>query len=409
MRSPAAPALGLVVVTVLGLSPLVAAAQEPGAARTTRTASAAVAVDLFGSTTAGEVALLPPPGPDTAEGREAWRLYHLAFQSLAAGRRAEATEQLRQLEASAPDHPLAARAREILARLRSSSPEAWTGDRLTVPAVRGEGRDSGPSAFARAELAVAQTIHGVGLGLELCFLAQCDDSRAVGAAMVAGGGLGLTLSLLLTSDGITPGHAALLNTGTAWGAATGFFTANLISPIDDDDVNARVIPASMMAGQLAGLGIGHLIWSATHASSGDVALVSSGGLWTDFLTLMMAFTIGNGDVGSAQGMFGALLASSAIGLGGGAFLADLFPMSRGRVLVMDGGGAVGALVGLGAALIIGSDESAPYFLLPAIGAASGLVLTTVLTQDWDLGDGSDVVMGVAPWRDGVMFNAAMAW
>ncbi len=376
-------------------------AQEPGEARM-QAKSTTAAVDLFGGDPA---TLAPPPGPagELAE-HPAWRFYHLSFQALASGRRTEAIEQLRHLEKTYKDHPLAARAREILRRLEDGR-ETMTVGELPAPAPPGEGRDTGPTAFARAELVVAQTIHGVGLGLELCLLASCDDSRAIGAAMVVGGGAGLGLSLLLTSDGITPGHAALLNSGTFWGAATGLFTIGTINPSE-----SRAVPVSMMAGQLAGMGVGHLIWRATHASSADVAVATSGGMWADFVTLMLGFTIANGGPDEPEPMFGALLGSTVLGLGAGALLADAYPMSRSRVLVIDGGGVAGGLVGVGAALIIQSDEAAPYFLLPAIGAVGGLVTTAILTRGWD--DDSDaphVAMGVAPWQGGAMFNASMTW
>ncbi len=390
-----------------------ARAQEPGAPRSlrARTASAAPAapaqaeaVELFGS----EVPARPPAAPSgepTAD-HPAWVAYHQAFVALAAGRRAECVEQLRHLEQTYASHPLAARATALLQQLTTRSSDERGDERAlaATPVAPGEGRDGPATALARAEFVVAQTIHGVGLGLELCLLAECDDSRAVGASMIAGGGVGLGLSLLLTGDGITPGHAALLNAGTAWGAASGFFLSGVINPTSDE---ARVIPATMIAGQLAGLGLGHLIWRGTHASAGDVAVATSGGLWLDFVTLMVAFSA---DL-DTEPTFGALLASTVVGLGAGALIADQYPMSRGRVLVIDGGAAVGALVGVGAGLIIQSDDDAPYFLLPAIGAVGGLALTTYLTRNWDRSDNDlpQVAFGLSPWQGGGMFSGSLTW
>lgn len=386
-----------------------ATAQEPGAPRAlrARTASAAPAqaeaVELFGS----EVPAQPPaaPGGEPTADHPAWAAYHQAFLALSAGRRTECLEQLRHLEQTYASHPLASRASALIRQLTDSG-RAADDERAVVatPAAPGEGRDGPATSLSRAEFVVAQTIHGVGLGLELCLLAECDDSRAVGASMIAGGGVGLGLSLLLTGDGITPGHAAMLNAGTAWGAASGFFLSGAINPTSDE---ARVIPASMIAGQLAGMGLGHLIWRGTHASAGDVAIATSGGLWLDFVTLMVTLAA---DI-DTEPTFGALLASTVVGLGAGALIADQYPMSRGRVLVIDGGAAVGALVGVGAGLIIQSDEEAPYFLLPAIGAVGGLALTTYLTRNWDRSDNDlpQVAFGLSPWQGGGMFSGSLTW
>lgn len=390
-----------------------AQAQEPGAPRSVRarTASAAPgqaeAVELFGS----EVPAQPPaaPGGEPVADHPAWTAYHQAFLALSAGRRTECLEQLRHLQQTYATHPLAARATALLRELTATGSAREDGERPTsvIAAIPGEGRDGPATSLSRAEFVVAQTIHGVGLGLELCLMAECDDSRAVGASMIAGGGVGLGLSLLLTGDGITPGHAALLNAGTAWGAASGFFFSGVINPTTDE---ARVIPASMIAGQLAGLGLGHLIWRGTHASAGDVAIATSGGLWLDFVTLMVVGATFDGDL-EPEAAFGALLASTAVGLGAGALIADQYPMSRGRVLIIDGGAAVGALVGVGAGLIIQSDESAPYFVLPAIGAVGGLALTTYLTRNWDRDDNDlpQVAFGLSPWQGGGMFSGSLTW
>src|SRR2546422_549044 len=65
-------------------------------------------------------------------------------------------------------------------------------------------RDEKPSGLARAELASGQTLHGAILGIELCVIAECKDARAWVALPMVGAGLGLTGSLLLLPEGVTP-------------------------------------------------------------------------------------------------------------------------------------------------------------------------------------------------------------
>jgi len=368
--------------------------------------TAALAQDEPGSArTSSATALRPPPGP-TVEDHPAFRLYHLAFEALAAGQVDEASRLLRQLVTTQAEHPLARRAQQVLAKL-DAGPINQVFDVPRKAAAPGIGRDSAPTAFSRAELVVAQTLHGIGLGAEVCIVAGCDDARAIGATVVVGGGLGLGLSLLLTSEsGITPGHTAALNTGTLWGAATGFMISGLINPVSDD---AELIPGLMIGGQLLGLGVGELSWRLTHASSGDISLAGSTGFWSGFLATMVTLGAFNGDPDEPEPVFGIILASSLTGLVAGGFLADRFPINRGHALVIDGGGVIGALTGLGAALIVRAEDSAPYFILTGIGAASGLVLTTFLTRDWDLDIGREASFNIIPTKGGAIVGFSTPW
>lgn len=345
---------------LLASAPAFAEAPEPGSLP-------------FGAATTTTATLAPsrPPAPPEAPGDPAWLTYHLAFRTLALGQRERAVEILDGLIRAHPGHPAGSEAREVLRRLRR--------DVLAPPPPLRAGRDVDPSGLARAELVVVQTLHGIGVGTEVCLIADCRDPRAFGALLTLGGGIGLAISIVVTADGITPGHTAALNTGTLWGAWQG---GALIGVSRSDD--EQVIGAGLLAGQLVGLGAGELIWRLTRASAGDVSLASSAGMWSGLFTL---FIFAATEFDSQQEVvFGTLLAVSNAGLLGGILLTRLIPMERGRVLVIDGGGVVGGLLGAGTALLIGGDDIEPSLLfgLTSAGMAVGLGAATFLTRGWDV-------------------------
>lgn len=243
-------------------------------------------------------------------------------------------------------------------------------DRLGLESVDG---------FARAELAFWQTLHGILLGVEACAVLECNDLRAGVGATLVGGGTGLGLSLWATQDGITPGRAHLLNSATGWGLWNAL-AAGVALGIDDGRAGAGLL----MAGQLGGLGAAAALWPEFRPQAGDVGLVNTGGIWSGVLT---GFAMGALEARLDEHQtFGLLLAATDLGGVAGAALASAHPMGRGRVLVLNAGGVVGALAGFGLALLVGGEGvGAPAFYGAGIaGTITGLALGAWLTQDWAL-------------------------
>jgi hypothetical protein len=350
--------------------------------------------------------ILPPAESSTVSDTpadSAWRLYHLAFAALAGGRHAESKEILEHIARAYPDHPAAQRAVELIERLSRHEPPplAKAEKRLRH---EGEGRDGPPTGLARAELFLVQTVNGIAIGLESCIALECDDARTVGAFLVVGGGAALTLSLVLTQDGIMPGHTSALNAGTVWGAADALFLTAATQGNDTDEA----LPAALVVGQLAGLGAGEILWRTIRPSAGDVSLASSIGLWSGVLTFFVLGAL-EFEVSSEAG-FGSLLAVTNLGLLGGAWLASEVPMSRAHVLVIDGGGVIGTLLGAGSALVLGGNDlgAAGFFTATTIGMIGGLSLAAYLTRDWEIEDG-DLAFGVLPFEGGAALTFGGRW
>ena len=211
---------------------------------------------------------VPPQPPDAVEedsetddsgDQEAWKLLERAIDALAVGDEQAAKRYLEKLHAEYPDHPAAKASANALETLGGAQPPAFLGSpdadepQTKTPAQSASGEK--PTGIARAELAVFQTINGLAVGAELCGVAECQDSRLIIGSLAGGAGLGLGLSLYATRNGITPGHALSLNSGTFWGFANGLA---LHGALDQDNFDARRLPGMMAAGQLVGLGASQL-------------------------------------------------------------------------------------------------------------------------------------------------------
>lgn len=332
----------------------------------------------------------PPEAYDPA-----WARYREAFIELAAGNLDAAVEKLESLRKTYEDHPAALFAEPVLEELEErrearESAREGTGETGETEAGSPEPRRTDrlgieePTGLARAELVSFQTLHGVVLGAESCIAFSCRSARVGVSSLVVGGGAGLGLSLYLTRDGVTPGHALAINSGVEWGLweaiGLNFLTRNWQS----GPANS-VLP--LMFGQLAGLGAGAGVWQAYRPNAGDVAMVNAGGIWSGAFTALTFSTFGIPH--NQQGLFGTLLLTTNLGGLGSALLARNFPMSRGRMYVINTGGLLGGLLGVGLVILGGGDriDSRVVSGSAMIGAGGGLAVSTLLTEGWTIRDG----------------------
>jgi hypothetical protein len=241
---------------------------------------------------------------------------------------------------------------------------------------------------------VAQSIHGIAFGYEMSQVVASSDVKITSLLMMVGGGAGLGLSLALTRDGITPGRATAINSGTAWGAFNGAMILSLSS-----NLSQAGTMGILALSQFTGLALGNAGWAVLRPSAGDVSLVNSGGLWTMAMALMF---VGATVREPAPNLipWTALIAAD-VGLVGGGVLARYFPMSRSRVLVIDAGGILGALFGFGVAVLAGSESARTTFSCGLAGTVVGLSTGAFLSRKWDLAaEGPAVSATVLPTEKG---------
>ncbi len=131
---------------------------------------------------------------------------------------------------------------------------------------------------------------------------------------------------------------------------------------------------------LAALGTAVLLTRERSPSSGDVALTNSGGIWglvTGGLTLAI---LEDASATTAQGV---LLAGADAGLLAMALVARKVDMSRGRSLLIDAGGLLGALAGASIPAFANSENGPAIGASGLAGMATGLAIATYVTRDWD--------------------------
>ena len=236
-----------------------------------------------------------------------------------------------------------------------------------------------PTGVARAELVTFQTLHGIVLGGQSCALLGCDSPRLALGLPTLGGSIGLGGSLLFSRDGITSGHASAINSGVIWGGWLGAASAGLVADLDGDEITGV-----MMAGQVAGLGVGYLLAQQIRPTAGDTRLVNLGGAWSAFYYLIVTEGILRLRQ-SRQTMGLGLIGATLSGAGLGAAIASAHPMSAGRVGIISATGVLGVLAGLTAPVIALGDEAdrTSVMVSAALGATAGLGIGTLLTRDWD--------------------------
>ncbi|MEN9796310.1 MAG: hypothetical protein RL653_6 [Pseudomonadota bacterium] len=360
---------------------------------------------------------------------EAWGLYEQAFADAAAGRDDMALLGLEELVRRFPGTGAAlvgTELRRLVTGRKTGSPEAMSGPlkarleelappaRAPAPSVASAAaaaapvekkryaslaealRDEQPNNGARAELVLAQTLHGLTLGLETCFaLNGCSTTQALAGASLLGSAAGAGLALLYSRDGVTAGQALAINSGTAWGA---WNTAILLS-LAGGELTGNSILGLMAAGQVVGTVAGHFAWAGLDLAAGDVALMNSVGLYAGMTTVLTLIAAGGGQFG-ATAVTGVLLAATDVGLVAGYLVSRQYPLGRGRVLVMDAGALLGGL--LGSSVVFLATFNGQAAAVGAIagglgGIAAGLHITRNLDLEWA---GLPVQVGLMPTQYG---------
>jgi hypothetical protein len=307
----------------------------------------------------------PQPPPDDAPPPE----YDAAFAALAHGDRAEARRLLTQVATRGANDRWGARATDLIKRLDGESHGALVPEDL---------RHESPTREARGEFALFQTIAGVNAGGFLCIALKCNGPVSISLLAAAGGGVGLGLSLFATKGGIHPGHADLINSATVWGVWHGAAILVLAHVSDGQKIGGGILAA-----EAVGTGAGILLWPVLHPTSGQVAIANTFGIWATLLTVA-----GHGALDfrySRDTLFTSLLAVGDVGLIGGALLAKKYPTSRSRMLLIDSGGVLGALAGLGTVVLIEGNKTSGVAVWRSMlpGAIVGLGAAAFLTRHWD--------------------------
>lgn len=258
----------------------------------------------------------------------------------------------------------------------------------------------------RSQLALGQALHGLGLGLEIWSLADVpfdgDDKPMLGLGLgTLGAAAGIAVAVALTPDGIERGHAGLLNSGPVWGFFLGYTASRANYGIKD-----RGRTAIAMATQTAGLVGGELAWRWLQPTYGQTWVVDSTAFWSVMFGTGAVLAVSSYRFPPDRPILaGTHFWTAALGLPLGALIAQRLPrIDAGRVVLIDVGGAVGALVvPLAVAVINPVFEQGGFWGIAMGGAVAGLAVTTFATRNHHLASPFaklDLHLGITPLDDG---------
>ncbi|MCA9575966.1 MAG: hypothetical protein R3B40_09140 [Polyangiales bacterium] len=340
---------------------------------------------------------------DTRDGAEqhaaGWVLFEAAIRQRAEGNRRAARALLQRLLSEHPRHPAAPRAQRLVDELDASL-RAEPGD---TPASRGR---EDPTLLARAEFVTSQTLLGTTYGIVPCVIGGCHNARSWVLASLAGAGAGLGFSLLYSRDGITPGASYTMDTSALWGATMGYLLTGSLGSFYDDYGGFRdgnILALGVLLGQLGGLGVGALLNATLQPTAGEAALASSTGMWSATLVTLVAIAAADGfsDAG-VRGLHGGVALSALLGMSLGGYFGHRDGFTRGRVLLMDLGAAVGGSLAVALGFLFrGNNLTAEGLLVgSAAGIVGGFVLSGFITRSLRATPSEHVSVQVGPTRGG---------
>jgi hypothetical protein len=281
-----------------------------------------------------------------------------------------------EFEAVAAD-PAASSELQASARVLGEEARRMAKKPAVAPAPAPATVDYAHDKSGRGELTYFLTFYGIWVVDGTAATLDVTGGKEYLALTILGAGAGLGGGLLASKYLPMPaGRAATVDAATVW-ASVNAMSIGLINDWEGDTVRGATIAAG-----LAAFGTGLALTRRSAPTEGAVTLVDSAGGWGFGFTALGMLTFANKDLTGKQ-VGWSLLAGADAGLAIGALLANRYPMSRGRVLVIDAAGFLGGLVGVAVPVFSNSENRRVWFGAPMAGMAVGLAAGTWLTRSWD--------------------------
>ena len=231
------------------------------------------------------------------------------------------------------------------------------------------------SGISRASLVGFGTLFTTWLGVGTLILVEADEPEPYGLALIAGPLGGLAGSMNLTRNlKFSDGQASLINFGGAWGVwqATG---AAIIADVDE-----KVVVGASMAGGIIGLALSGSIVQGRDISPGDATMINFGGIWGTWFALCGAMVA---DVENEYSLLANAMIGGDTSLLAMAALSPKMNMSRTRARLINIGGIVGTLYGLGMNILLEVDSERTAWGVMGIGGVLGLAAGAYFTRNYD--------------------------
>ncbi len=235
------------------------------------------------------------------------------------------------------------------------------------------------SGMSRAGLVGFGTFYTTWLGIGTLILADAEDPVPYGLVLIAGPLSGLAGSLRLTRDSeLSDGQASLINLGGIWGIWQAVGAANLAGVDDKPTVGAS------MAGGAIGLALASSIVSGRDISPGDATLINFGGIWGTWFSICGAMALRDRSRDNRNFILGSAMTGGNVGLLTMAAWSTKLSMSRARARLINIGGIVGTLYGLGTSILLDIEPAdKTFWSLMGLGGAVGLTAGAYFTRNYD--------------------------
>ena len=233
--------------------------------------------------------------------------------------------------------------------------------------------------MSRAGLVGFGTLYTTWLGVGTLILLDTEEAVPYGLVLIAGPLSGLIGSLSLTRESeLSDGQASLITLGGTWGVWQAVGAANLADAGDKPTVGAS------MVGGAVGLALASSIVKGRDISPGDATLINFGGVWGTWFAICGAMAARNRDNDNSDFILGSAMMGGNLGLSAMAAWSTKLNMSRARARLINIGGIVGTLYGLGANILLDIEpEDRTFWSLMGLGSAVGLTAGAYFTRNYD--------------------------
>ncbi|MBX6364802.1 MAG: hypothetical protein IRZ00_13110 [Gemmatimonadetes bacterium] len=290
-------------------------------------------------------------------------------------------------------------ARALLAQIRErfpGTPAAVEAERRLAGAPAAPGaapRRASAEGSGRTELVVWGTTYGLWLGVAVPAALGADKPGPYGAGLILGGPAGYAAARTYAEEArVSEGQARAITFGGTWGTGHGLALAYLlrlgrercpagVEPcFVGDDPSGKAVFTSMILGGLAGIGAGAFLADGRPITAGTATAINLAALWGAAYGTGLAVLFGADDRDP-------ILTSALIGgdaaLAAAALTAPRWALSRERARLISITGLAGLLVGIGADLLLQSDDDRVNVLIPMGTSLAGLAAGASWTRPMD--------------------------
>ena len=235
------------------------------------------------------------------------------------------------------------------------------------------------SGMSRASLVGFGTLFTTWLGVGTLILLETEEAAPYGLVLIAGPLSGLFGSLSLTRESeLSDGQASLITLGGTWGIWQAVGAAALA------DAGDKLTVGASMAGGAIGLALASSIVRGRDISPGDATLINFGGIWGTWFSICGAMAARDRSSDSSKFVLGSAMMGGNVGLSTMAAWSAKLDMSLARARLINIGGIVGTLYGLGTSILLDIEpEDRSFWSLMGIGGVVGLTAGAYFTRNYD--------------------------